>query len=134
MNQGIIYKNILIIDDDDDDQEIFISAVEKLSNGIQCIALCSAVEALEKLESEEIKPDLIFLDLNMPLMSGQQFLVEIKKSAKLSKIPVIIFSTSSHPQTIALTKELGALDFITKPSKISGLIAILSRLLFKNNN
>jgi CheY-like chemotaxis protein len=134
MSKEIIYQNLLIIDDDDDDQEIFISAVEKLSVSIHCNAICSAFEALEKLESDEIKPDLIFLDLNMPLMSGQQFLLEIKKIAKLSDIPVIIFSTSSHPQTIAITKELGALDFITKPSKITELVTILSRILFSKTN
>jgi CheY-like chemotaxis protein len=90
----------------------------------------SASEALEMLASGETTTEIIFLDLNMPIMSGQQFLIEIKKITKLASIPVIIFSTSSHPATIAETKKLGAFTFITKPNKIIELVAILSDVLF----
>ena len=88
-----------------------------------------AVEALEKLSSKEIVPDVIFLDLNMPVMGGQQFLMEIKKDENLKDIPVIIFSTASHPSTIQLMKDIGAHDFITKPDNLKVLVNILKPLL-----
>ncbi len=72
---------------------------------------------------------MIFLDLNMPVMSGQQFLIEIKKNSQLQNIPIIIFSTSSHIETIRLMKELGAHDFITKPNKYDKLIDVLKNTL-----
>jgi CheY-like chemotaxis protein len=123
------HQKILLIDDDDDDQEIFLTAVEQVSDSTHCIAMSDASEALQKLTVQELSPDVIFLDLNMPVMNGQQFLVEIKKHPRLKNIPVIIFSTSSHPITINLMKELGAYDFITKPEKYDQLIDILKSLL-----
>ena len=120
------YQNILLIDDDEDDQEIFLTAVGQVSDSVNCHAMSDASDALEKLSSREITPEVIFLDLNMPKMNGQQFLVEIKKREALRNIPIIIFSTTSHLATIQLTKDLGATDFITKPGKYEDLVSILN--------
>ncbi len=119
----------MMIDDDDEDQEIFLTALLKVSNTISCIAMNNACEALQQLKSKELQPELIFLDLNMPVMNGQQFLMEIKRDEELKNIPVIIFSTSAHSPTIALTKLLGAQDFITKPDKFEELVNILQSVL-----
>lgn len=123
------YRNILLIDDDDDDQEIFLEVVEEISQEVVCTALSDASEALQKLTDGELQPDVIFLDLNMPVMSGQQFLTEIKQRPGLKHIPVIIFSTTSHTSTISQTKALGAADFITKPRAYNDLVNILAPLL-----
>lgn len=123
------YHNILLIDDDQDDHEIFSAAVEKLSGEFIYNACSNATVALEQLITDLLKPDLIFLDLNMPVMNGQEFLTAVKKNEKLKNIPVIIFSTSSNLATIKLTKELGALDFITKPDKFDSLVLLLQSVL-----
>ncbi len=123
------YKDILLIDDDEDDQEIFITAANTLSHNIKCTAIFDAAVALEKLSGKSIIPDVIFLDLNMPVMNGQQFLLEIKKRESLRDIPVIIFSTSSQPKTIDTMKKLGAHDFITKPGLFDELVTILKPFL-----
>jgi len=123
------YRNILLIDDDADDHEIFMAALAKVSAEVVCEGMTNASEALEKLAAKKIIPDVIFLDLNMPIMNGQQFLYEIKRKPDLAYIPVVIFSTSSHPGTIQLTKEMGAMDFITKPDKFNDLVSILERFL-----
>lgn len=119
------YQNILLIDDDIDDQDIFATALEVISTELTFTAISDASVALVKLESKELRPDVIFLDLNMPVMTGEQFLGKIKTKEDLNSIPVIIFSTSSHVETIKRTKELGACDFITKPNKFDELVAIL---------
>lgn len=98
------YQNILYIDDEDD-TEIFIAA------------------------AKEISPEVIFLDLNMPIMNGQQFLEEIKKNEELKNIPIIIFSTTANFRAIQLTKELGAHSFITKPGRYDELVKILKPLI-----
>jgi CheY-like chemotaxis protein len=125
----MVYNNILLIDDDEDDQEIFRTALDKIEPSVRCTELNNAREALQKLVAGEIRPDLIFLDLNMPLMNGQQFLMEIKKVDDLKDIPVIILSTSSHKATIELTKELGAMDFYSKPDKFEDLTGLLRSVL-----
>jgi len=119
------YQKILLIDDDQDDQEIFLTALGKVSHLVSCTAVSSAIKALHLLSSGQLSADVIFLDLNMPVMNGQQFLVQIKKEEALKNIPVIVFSTSSHLPTIRLTKELGAEGFITKPGSLNELCAIL---------
>ena len=105
------YHNLLLIDDDDDDQEIFVSAVKQVAASVVCNCFDNATEALQNLTAGVLIPDVIFLDLNMPGMNGQQFLIEIKKNTVLSTIPVIIFSTASQSNTIRLMKSLGAHDF-----------------------
>jgi CheY-like chemotaxis protein len=123
------YQKLMLIDDDEDDQEIFLAALHEISASVTCYSYSSAREALHKLVSKEITPEVIFLDLNMPVMNGQQFLVEIKKIKELEAIPIIIFSTSSHQGTIQLTKDLGADEFITKPNNFDDLVNILKPII-----
>ncbi len=125
----MLYRKILHIDDDEDDQEIFVTALGQVNNKVEYTAHDNPAEALQQLEKKQINPDLIFLDLNMPVMNGQQFLVELKKRTSLKHIPVIILSTSSHIPTINLMKELGAMDFITKPDDFEELIYKLQAIL-----
>jgi DNA-binding NtrC family response regulator len=125
------YQKILLIDDDVDDHEIFNGALSIVSNTLECVSLTNAKEALCKLNSNELKPDVIFLDLNMPIMSGQEFLTQIKNIDHLKKIPIIIYTTSSNKSTIATTKQLGAIDFITKPNRFDLLVDILKPIINK---
>jgi len=119
------YRHILLIEDDEDDQEIFLTAIKALHTPTECIVLSNAVVALKKLENRQIEADLIFLDLNMPVMNGQQFLQAFRKNEQLNQIPVIVFSTSSHADTIEEAKRMGANDFITKPDQFEVLVRIL---------
>lgn len=123
------FKNLLLIDDDEDDQELFIEAAKEISPDIIVTVVPDAAIALDKLVSKAVSADVIFSDLNMPRMTGQQFLLEIKKRPDLQDIPVIIFSTSSHAHTIQLVKDFGAHEFITKPGLFNELVLTLRRLL-----
>jgi CheY-like chemotaxis protein len=123
------FRNILLIDDDDDDHEIFLTAIKDLPASIKFQGLNNATDAFNKLVEREITPDTIFLDLNMPLMDGIQFLSLLKKTEELKNIPVIIYSTSSHSGAINRAKELGAQDFITKPDNYEDLVNILKEIL-----
>lgn len=123
------YKNILQIDDDSDDCEFFMEALEAVCSA-KYTAIYNPLEALRKLVEKEIEPDLIFLDLNMPAMSGLEFLTEIKKNGRLKEIPIIIFSTSQLDDIIYQAKEYGAQDFISKPNNMNDLKKILSQYVF----
>jgi CheY-like chemotaxis protein len=121
----MIYKNILQIDDDTDDCDLFLEALQAVSNAIYTSSN-DPVEALRKLTRQEIAPDVIFLDLNMPVMSGMEFLTEIKKNDIVKNIPVIIFSTSQFDDIKRQAKNHGAHDFISKPSDFNELKKIIS--------
>jgi CheY-like chemotaxis protein len=124
-NKPILF---FLIDDDEDDRELFQLALEKVDAEIICKTAINGRDALKILEGN-IAPDFIFLDLNMPEMDGRECLKELKLSAKTKDIPVIIFSTSSEPKDIHDTKVLGAVGFITKPSKVSELTNSLNYFL-----
>lgn len=116
-------KNLLLVDDDDDDREFFLEVVGDLFPEMSCVTAVNGQDALDKLG--HYRPDLIFLDLNMPLMNGRQFLAEVNKHSILSDIPVVILTTSSDRESIVETRRLGAKEFITKPDKFSGWQTIL---------
>ncbi|RZJ36105.1 MAG: response regulator [Flavobacterium sp.] len=122
------FHHILLVDDDQDDREIFQSAVD-IVGSLKCSQAASAIEALRMLTSGEVTPDVIFLDLNMPLMTGHEFLAKIKAIPHLRHLPVIIFSTSGNQQSVQLAKGLGAYDYITKPYKFEELVTVLKRVL-----
>ncbi len=108
-----------LIDDDPDDQEIFLSVLDSIDPSVKCLTAMNGQEAIKKLGSAEVKPDLIFLDLNMPLMNGKQFLVARNLLVECRHIPVIILTTSSDRSSMEETRQLGAKDYITKPDKFS---------------
>ncbi|AXY75610.1 response regulator [Paraflavitalea soli] len=112
-------KICFLIDDDIDDQEIFTLVLESVNPSITCITASDSIEAVQKLTTEEtFNPDYIFLDLNMPRMSGKECLQEIKKIDRLKEIPVIIYSTSSEQKDMLETRALGASDYLEKQSSI----------------
>src|ERR1044072_4520157 len=113
-------RNLMLIDDDEDDREIFMSIVADASPAISLFIATNGQEALQILHNSPNAPDLIFLDLNMPIMNGEQFMQAIKNDEQLRQVPVVILSTSSDKRTISEMKLLGASHFFTKPDKFSG--------------
>ncbi|WP_343694347.1 response regulator [Flavobacterium sp.] len=124
----MIYKNILQIDDDIDDCEFFMEALQAVSTA-EYVSIQNPVEALNKLIHKKISPDVIFLDLNMPIMSGLEFLIEIKKQESIKNIPIIVFSTSQFEEIKKKAKNYGADDFISKPNNLNELKKILGHYL-----
>lgn len=123
-------KKILLIDDDRDDAELFKEALSEINSSINFQHYEDARQGLQKLlEKQDNLPDLIFLDINMPVTSGWECLAEFKKTDHLKNIPVIMFTTSSQPKEKEMAKELGAADFITKPSEYKVLKEMLSSVL-----
>ena len=123
---------VLLIDDDSDDQEIFSIALEKADGNVECVFANDGIQALEILRHDpDFVPDYVFIDMNMPRMNGQQCLAEIKKIDRLKSVPVYMYSTSVSPESLETNKQLGAKDFIVKPSSINELISILKNILRK---
>src|SRR5688572_18842033 len=109
-------KTIVMIDDDIEDQEIFLQVIQEIDPAILCLQPLGAKLVLDLLIEDTHRPDFIFVDINMPLMNGFEFLVEVKKLEHISDIPVIVLSTSTSPENSEKAKRLGAVGFMTKPS------------------
>lgn len=75
------------------------------------------------------KPKLILLDLMMPKISGFQLLERLKGKTEFADIPVIVVSALCEPETEILLKEMGAIDFFSKPVNLSLLLSRVGELL-----
>jgi len=122
-------KRFLLVDDDTDDRELFSEALASVNPIIICDLAADAEEALIKLDGKDDAPDIIFLDINLPVMTGWQFLSSLKNTAAYRDIPVIMYSTSNNQRDKDIAKDLGALCFITKPSAFKRLKSTLDIII-----
>lgn len=105
-------KKIMVVEDD-----IFVMDIYKTKlseEGYEVIAAENGMEALRKVNEENIKPDLIMLDILMPYMDGLSFLKEVRKKEEFKTTPVILLTNLSQKEEIQQGFELGAQDFIIK--------------------
>jgi CheY-like chemotaxis protein len=120
---------ILLIEDSPADIYIVKESLKKhlkdielqvLSDGEKAFALIEATEADESAP----RPSILILDLNLPKRSGQEILRRIRQSAKLGRIPVVIFTSSDSPADRAETTRLGATAYFRKPADLEEFMCI----------
>jgi len=120
--------NILLIDDDQHQNLFFDDALKTLRINYNLLYSTDALASVNKLLSEDI--NLIFLDINMPRMSGLQFLKEIKTHEVYHSIPVIIHSITARTIDIEESYKNGAHYFLVKPYSMMNIIESL-KIIFK---
>jgi CheY-like chemotaxis protein len=119
---------VLLVDDDNDDIGLFKEALELIDRSIIFLTAYNGHEALAILESDLAPPDHIFLDINMPLMSGLECLVEIRKRFPNLSSAITIYSTSKSFSNYNEAAKLGA-GYIIKPDQYQKLKELLIRRL-----
>src|ERR1044071_455541 len=108
--------HILLADDDEDDRALFTDALHELNSNVKLTTAKNGVDLMRLLESwKGSLPDVIFLDLNMPLKNGFECLDEIKAEDRLRELPVVILSTSSQKETMDMLLKKQASMYIKKP-------------------
>lgn len=120
---------VLLVDDDEDDREIFRDAMTIAKPGCHLLFACDGEDGLLVLKGAALLPDVIFVDVNMPKMDGKQFLKTIKADPGFQKIPVVMYSTSSHKTELGEYFRIGASNYITKPSEFGLLVTFLKSIL-----
>jgi CheY-like chemotaxis protein len=116
---------VLFVDDDADDYDIFCEAVSLSVPNAKTLRANDGYSALVLLEELVVAPDYIFLDINMPVMNGKEFLSLIKKDQRLKDIPVIMYTTSSEEREKATFQKMGASAYIVKPTDFTTLVSVL---------
>lgn len=119
---------ILYVDDDPDDRQIFQEAISAIDAGYVCITAQDGLAALSLL-SDRKYPDVIFLDINMPLMDGKSCLTEIRANKNTTHIPVVMCTTSNNPDERKKCEKLGASAFFLKPVSYREMKEILASIL-----
>lgn len=119
---------IFLAEDDNDDVLLFKGALEELQIIHQLHVFNNGQQLIDQLGNEQIMPDIIFLDINMPRRNGLETLAEIKDGFA-DRIPVLVISTSSTGTMIEASKMLGASGYVCKPASFTVLCSILSEAL-----
>lgn len=127
---------ILIAEDDPDDQLMIQEAFEDNFSECQLRFVQNGVELIQFLLSElkapetgaKFLPDLILLDLNMPLKDGRQALLEIESEPRFQQIPVAVLTTSSDAEDADFCRAHGARYFLSKPTTYSELARMVVAL------
>jgi DNA-binding response OmpR family regulator len=116
---------VLVVDDEAD----IVSTVQYRLEfcEFEVVTATNGKEGLEKAANE--KPDIILLDISMPVMNGHEMLERLKNSPELKDIPVIMFTAFSDAKDVAKAVELGVADYVTKPFDFTDLVGKITKVL-----
>lgn len=124
---------ILLVEDNEGDILLTREALEesRIINSVEVVK--NGKDALDYLYrrgnyTDKSRPDLILLDINLPLKSGLEVLQVIKADESLKNIPVIMLTTSSSETDISLSYQYHANCFVTKPVEISDFMAAIASI------
>lgn len=124
-----ISLSILLIEDDNIEIMKLNRVVSSLNKSHKIIEAKNGEVALDILEQKQMIPDIILLDLNMPKISGIEFLSILKKDGKLKHIPTIVLTTSSNQKDLKECYKIGIAGYILKPLKYDDYVSKIEKLL-----
>ena len=131
MQQDIVH--IILADDDQDDRDFFSEAFDDLKIKTRLNLFNDGQQLMNYLLNTDCDlPHILFLDLNMPIKSGIECLLEIKKEEHLKDIAIAIYSTSASEEDIEETFINGANIYIRKPNDFKVLKKVLSDIVTIN--
>ncbi|MCE7054495.1 response regulator [Algoriphagus sp. AGSA1] len=112
---------IFYTDDDIDDLEFFKTVVNMITEDYTVVTHMDGKQLLHALENPPPHPYLLFLDINMPGMSGIEILQKVRNSEKHATLPIVMFSTTQDESVIRKTLELGANYYLPKAESFKQL-------------
>jgi two-component system, chemotaxis family, response regulator Rcp1 len=124
---------ILLVEDNPADIRLTREALRELLIQHRLTVAEDGLAALKYLTAESdgdpgSRPDIILLDLNLPRMSGLEFLAVVKSSEQFKSIPVIVMSSSAAPEDVAAAYRLNANSYTQKPLEIDQFISVLQTI------
>ena len=121
------YINILIADDDEDDAAFLNEGISQLISAYKVYYAKDGGECLHILKNNPA-PEIIFLDLKLPLRSGMECLKIMRNNSLLETTPIIIYSSSHNISDIDKCFKLGANFYIVKPASLASMVDMLNQL------
>ncbi|MBK9208667.1 MAG: response regulator [Anaerolineales bacterium] len=117
--------NILVVEDDSNNQRMLSYTLRKAGHEVRI----AANGELGLLEIEKNKPDLIMLDVAMPVMDGLTMLRKLRAHSVFNGTPVIILTASGDDQERLITEEMGVSGFLTKPSSSRAILDLVQEIV-----
>ncbi len=120
---------IALADDDADDRDIFAEVCAQMDIEIKLRAFENGFELLQYLNLPDVEmPNILFLDINMPVKDGFESLNEIRNKIGLTDLCIIIYSTSTSSFDVQMAKKMGANGFLQKPASYAKLKAAIQKI------
>jgi len=124
---------IALADDDEDDRQLFLKAMGNLKISTELSLFEDGQQLMDYLHSSlQDLPEVIFLDLNMPVKGGMECLKEMRNDSRFNDIMIAIYSTSSSEKDIEETFINGANIFINKPNDFGKLKESIAKVIELN--
>jgi two-component system, chemotaxis family, response regulator Rcp1 len=125
---------LLLIEDNPADVVLLKEALKESPVPVQLSTVPDGTEALAFLHHQgryhqAPRPDLIVLDLNLPQLTGQAVLAQVKNDEQLKQIPVVVLTSSTEPGDVAQSYELGANAYVHKPLELEEFFAMVHELI-----
>lgn len=120
---------VLLVEDSLADVEMTLDALADSKFVNEVTVIRDGEAALEHLRAcDQVSPDLVILDLNLPRLSGHEVLAAMKEDEAMRRIPVAVLTTSSAEADVLKTYDLGANCFLTKPAEIEQFIHVVQAI------
>ena len=122
-----MYKKILLIDDDEDEQFFFMEALKEINASVKFFFAANGNEGVRMLEF--LLPDIVFIDINMPVINGLECLELIRNNKNIKQVNAIIYSTGVDDRICDKAIKKGAIACIKKQGSIHDLANVIKSLL-----
>jgi len=118
---------VLLIDDDYDEFELFASAMKYINEEVSLIHSDGCTEVLDVIIHH--RPDLVFIDINMPSVNGIDCLKSVRAHADFESLRVVMYSTSSNKMSIEQSFVNKANYYVVKPYSYQGIVRVLQKVI-----
>jgi two-component system response regulator len=127
---------ILLVEDNPADVKITQRALRESGVSVELIVARDGQEAIDYLFTKELlkgvktwhSPDLVLLDINLPVMNGKEVLERIRASAEWRALPVVVLTTSRRQEDVQLMYTAGANTYIEKPADFQRFVEVLGAI------
>ena len=120
-------KVVLLVEDDEDNRDLVAFVIARSRLDVELVVAENGQEALDKSFAKA--PDLILMDMQMPVMDGWQAVPILKADDRTKNVPIIAFTAQAKPEDKQRAREMGCVDYYTKPMDPEELLTLVQKYL-----
>jgi CheY-like chemotaxis protein len=120
-------KTVLVVEDDEDNRDLVQYLIHRTNLDVDLMMAENGKEAVQNVRKK--RPDLILMDMQMPIMDGYTAVPLIKAEPEFVSIPIIAFTAMANPEDITRTKSIGCIEHCTKPIDPEQFIKLVQKYI-----